>query len=409
MNVDVAIVGGGPAGLAAAREVAARGGEVAVFDEQSALGGKLRGQLHEEAGGTWWKGWERAAELVEAARSAGAALFTETLVWGVEAGWRLHVADTLNRDRSPRTVEARLVLVATGASERPVALPGWTLPGVMTVGAAQVLTNVFRVTPGERVLVVGIDALSLTVARQLTLAGVEVVAVVLPPAGPLTGPLGSPAEVLRNLGALARSAPTPALRVGATLLRTSLGVQVASRVRFPGGVRVWGIPVDYRTALLEVRGDDRVRSALLAPVDAYGRPDPGGARDVPVDAVCLSGGLTPLAELAAAAGAHLTDVAALGGVVPLHDRSFQTSLDGLFVAGNTTGVEGAEVATAQGRAAGLAMCRRLRLGTLTDEDVASELQKLDDARRRASLEFYPGAAAARAELEKRWRDIAPRP
>jgi len=404
MNVDVAIVGAGPAGLCAATEIAARGGRVAVFDENAAPGGKLLGQLHEEPGGSWWKGWEVASDLVESALTAGAELYNEAMVWGIEPKWRLRVANTLNRHRSPTVVEAHLVLVATGAYEKPIALPGWTLPGVMTVGAAQVLTNIYRVRPGKRVLIAGIDPLSLTVARQLRLADVDVVGVVLPPAGRLNGSAGSPMPVLKSLGNLSRLAPSPLLRLGATLLRWDLGARIASRVRIPDGVRVWGIPMGYRTALQEVVGHERVEAVVVAAVDSSGRPLSGHYREIPVDAVCLSGGLAPHAELLSALGTRFTELADLGGTVPLHDSTFETDLEGLFVAGNAAGVEGANVAMAQGRVAGIAMSRRLGLGGVTDGEINAQLHRLDQARHEAKIEFYSGAAQARADLANRWYD-----
>ena len=405
MRVDAVVVGGGPAGLRVATEVARRGGDVVVLDENPVFGGKLLGQLHESHAGGWWRGWEVAARLEAEARSAGAVLRGDAGVWALEPGWRARVADLLNRGDQPAAYEAGAVVVATGACEKPVAVPGWTLPGVMTVGAAQVLTNVHRVRPGRRALVVGIDPLALTVARQLALAGVEVVGVVLPPPLGLNADAGSVRATLARLGSLASLAPTPWLRMAAAALESGLVRELAARVGPPGGVRVWGVPVHHRTALLEVQGDGRVERVVLAPVGADGEPVTSRRREVQVDAVCLSGGLMPLAELPAVLGCGFARDERLGGDVPLHGPDMESTVPGLFVAGDVTGVEGAEVAMAKGRLAGLAVCRRLGR-EVRDAEIEAARRKLDRARQEAKIEFYPGARQAAGAMGQRWREVA---
>lgn len=405
MRVDAVVIGGGPAGLTAAAELARRGANVAVLDENPVFGGKLLGQLHESPDGHWWKGWEVAEGLEREAREAGAALRGNASVWALEPGWRVHVADALNRPGQPAVYQAEVVLVATGACEKPVAFPGWTLPGVMTVGAAQVSTNVHRVLPGGRVLVAGIDPLALTVARQLALAGARVAGVFLPPPLPTNGAAGDVRSTLARLSSLARLAPTPWLRLAAGALNSGLVRELAARVDVPGGVRVWGVPVFHRTALIEAVGDGRVERAAVAPVGPDGEPVARLARWVEVDAVCLSGGLAPLAELPATLGCALASEERLGGEVPLHGPELEASRPGVYVAGDVTGVEGAEVAMAKGRLAGLAMSRRLGLG-VTDAELRAARDGLERARREAKIEFYPGAREAHADLAARWRQTA---
>jgi len=401
VNCDLAVVGGGPAGLAAAREVAQRGGSVVLFDENPTLGGKLLGQLHEERSGAWWKGWEVAARLVGEAQSAGVRAYTGASVWGLEPGWTTHVAYPHGPASGPGRVTAKAVVVATGAMEKTLPLPGWTLPGVMTVGAAQVLMNVYRVLPGLRAVVVGIDPLALSVARQLKLAGAEVLAVVPPARHRLSTPLGEPEHVLSMLGAMSKAAPNLAQRLAGSLLRSKAGRCIATRTPMPESFDVWGIPLRLRTPLERVEGDGQVEAVVLGRRGANGEKR-GPETTLAVDVVCLSGGLTPFADLLAAAGVLFTNAPALGGAVPRHGPAGKTQSTGLYVAGSAGGVEGADVAAAQGRAAGIAVAMELGLVPSSSNELGDALRAEAAARATAKLEFYPGAAAARQLLASGW-------
>lgn len=402
MKADLVVIGAGPAGLSAAIRAATFGAKVIVVDENARAGGKLLGQLHEEPGQGWWIGRDIALRLERQARSLGVSLVQEREVWGLFPGWQV----MLNRGER---LQAPFVLLATGAVERPLPVPGWTLPGVMAVGAAQVLANVYRVRPGNRVLLVGVDALSVTVARELAMAGADVVGIVLPPAGLFSGQKSSPRFLLSYLGGMAKMAPTPALRLGGRLLKSRLGLRWGARFYPRRGVRLWNVPLMLRTSLLEVCGTERVESVRVADVTPEGTVIAGTERTWEVDAVCLSGGLYPLAELAAAAGCHFVHIADLGGAVPLHGPCMETSADGLFVAGNITGIEGARVAIAQGELAGLAVAARLRL--LPPEQQANLLaqaaQEVKKVRKSAGIHFLPHVEKGRKTMEALWSQAFP--
>src|SRR2546428_5533487 len=213
MKCDVAVIGAGPAGLTAAKVLARRGFSVVVLDEYPRPGGRLLGQIYEDrrkpAAERLWDGAAIAAGLEADVRAAGGVILTGRTVWDIEPGWTLHV--TPGPDAK---IEARAVIVATGATERAIPIPGWTLPGVMTIGAAQVLTNVHAVAPGERVLVAGMDALSLSIVGEMVAAGVNVVGAVLPPPGPLAREYGVPAEAIGQLADASALAPNLVLRLG---------------------------------------------------------------------------------------------------------------------------------------------------------------------------------------------------
>jgi sarcosine oxidase subunit alpha len=396
-RLDLVVVGGGPAGLSAARDVAAAGGRVVVVDENHAMGGKLRGQLHESPDGTgWWKGRELAEQAEEAAVEAGAQMMTGTVAWGLEPGWTVRVSH--GAGGAPEKITARAILVATGAVERPMPLPGWTLPGVMTIGAAQVLTNIHRVKPGRRVLVVGMDVLSLTIARALQLAGVEVVGIVLPPP---TVEDSSPQATLSRLGPMAKLAPARYMRLGGTVLRSALGRSVAAALT-PRTLRLWGIPLHLRTSLAAIVGNDEVTGVRLIDVKGDGTPVPGSERSLAVDAVCLANGLAPLNELTATLDCGFLRSPELGGVVPLHSDALRTRFDGLYVAGNAIGIESAKIAMKQGELVALSIVQDLGLADVPEDRSAQAVEELATARRDMEFQFDPDVQRGHDNVQRAW-------
>lgn len=401
---DLVVVGGGPAGLNGAIAAARCGARVAVIDEQPQPGGRLHGQVHEEGKG-WWKGPEIAARLVEEAVAAGVTIRSGTSVWGLYPQWEVGV----QRGGEPvELLQASCVLLATGACQIPLALPGWTLPGVMTAGATHLLVNQYGVRPGRRALVIGTDPLSIMTARFLTWVGTEVLAIVLPPPGPLSGPLAHPVSVLAELTRHAAASPGWVTRLLGRLLGGAgeAGARLAARFYPRAGVPVWNVPLQIRRAALAIEGRGRVEAVTLVDLTWDGRVVPGSQERVEVDLVSTGAGLSPLAELAAQAGCRLVFEEALGGWVPLHGPDLETELDGLFVAGSITGVEGAGVAIAQGRLAGLSIARRLGLMPAPDAGPALERARaaVATARANAPIQFYRDPGAARARLELRWSE-----
>jgi len=395
-EVDLIVVGGGPAGIGAATVAAQHGLSVVVLDEHPRPGGRLLGQLHELPGHGWWRGAQVAAAMLAEARQSGVEIICGASAWGIRPQWELLVSG------APfESIQAPRVLIATGAAEKSVPIPGWTLPGSMTAGAAQVFVNVHRVKPGRRALLVGVNVLTLTIARELALAGVEVAGIVLPPPGPFAEESANPTRVIAAMGRMANLAPSPFLRLAGQIFgggREALGATL-----FPkDGVKVWGIPLLLRQAAVEILGDGEVSGAVLEEVSPTGRPT-GRRRTVALDTVCISDGLYPLGELAVAAGCQFADIPDLGGRVPLCGPDLQTTAPGLFVAGNITGIEGAAIAMAQGRVAGYGIVAHAGLGALNSPAFREAQAALEEARATSATTFMPNLRRGLAQRDQLWQ------
>ena len=409
-RVDLVVIGAGPAGLAAAAEFSRCGGRVVVLDEGSIPGGRLLSQVHKAPrgsvgdGSSWSNGVKKAEMLIEEARTAGAEVICGASVWGVFPGWFVGVApvDTGQANNDFRAgFETRTLLIATGAAQNPLPLSGWTLPGVITVGAAQTMINVHRVLPGKRAVVIGIDPLALSVAHLMTTVGVDVRAVVLPPGNGLQfGPI-SPQGAIETLSRFVNYAPNVGLAVAG---RFGSRLSKLTTTLFPrDGIKVWGVPLMLRRAALAIGGQDHVESLQVVTLATNGSIEPGSEEEWHVDTVITSAGLFPLTELVQLADCPLVYVADLGGYVPVHSPNFETPVSGLFVAGSVTGIEGAAVAEAQGRVAGIAAAGYLNL--VGRDALATELanrQERINAARREALPFMPNIQAGRAQMEDHW-------
>lgn len=399
---DLAVIGGGPAGINAAT-VASRGGlSVIVLDEHPQPGGRLLGQLHELPGhGTdgWWRGAQIARAMLDEARSAGVEIVSGASVWGLRPQWEVLV------DGAPfEFLQADRVLIATGAVERSIPMPGWTMPGCITAGAAQVFVNVHRVRPGRKAIMVGVNVLTMTIARELALAGVEVAGIAMPPLGPFSAEAANPTQVIAGLTQMAGLAPSPLLRLAGSLFSERTAALGASL--YPkGGVKVWSIPLLLRQAVVEVLGDEQVTGVIVEEISAGGQPT-GRRRQVDLDLVCISDGLYPLAELAGAAGCRLVDVPELGGKVPLYGPNMETTAKGVFVAGNITGIEGAQVAAAQGKVAGYAILADAERIASTDPALEAARADLGKVRAGSPIQFHPRLNDGLGRLREAWR---PRP
>jgi thioredoxin reductase len=311
-EVDVAVVGGGPAGMAAAVAARAAGASVVLIDEYAAPGGQIWRRRFDEVGQDAPRSLPPAArERCRAFAASGARLIAGASVWGSPEPGVLLLTGT------PSRVRARAVVLATGAYDRPVAFPGWTLPGVMTAGGAQALGKGQGVLPGRRVLLAGAGPFLLPVAAQLEAGGAEVVAV---------------AEATRRRDWL-RAGPRMVAHPG----------RLVDYARFRTRVRkiAWG------HVIVRAEGDDQVRSATIAEAGTDWAPR-GREQTFEVDAVCTAYGFTPSVELARALGCELRE----DGVA--HDEDMQTSVTGVYVAGEASGIGGADLAQVEGELAGYA-------------------------------------------------------
>ncbi len=332
LEADVGIVGAGPAGLAAANVCAAAGLSVAVLDEGHAAGGQIFRQLPRGASGAAIAeppSHRRGHALLDAFAASRVDLRAGATVWDAAPGrvWFEH-------DGASWLLRCRCLLLATGAYDRCVPFPGWTLPGVMTAGALQVMVRGFGVVPGARALVAGSGPLLLPTVTALLAAGVKVVAAL---------EAGSRWRALRAV---------PAVLTSGARRREAWWY---ARQLLRAGVRLrWGATV------FACEGDLAVQRAVIGDVDADGTPRPATARTIDVDVVGVGFGLVPSIEVGLRLGCDATWNAARGGHCLVVDRAQRTSVDGVFAAGEACGIGGAEVAIAYGGAAGHAIAAALR-------------------------------------------------
>ncbi|MDL9979985.1 FAD-dependent oxidoreductase [Microbacterium sp. ASV49] len=351
----VAVIGAGPAGLAAAQSALAAGADVVLLDEGERVGGQFwrHSDLTDRRMQHQWARFERLRDLVE--HDERVTLHRSTSVWRIETegGIRVHalVGPVDGTARTGLTIEADALVIATGAHDRALPVPGWTLPGVVTAGAAQAIAKRDGIPIGRCTVVAGAGPFLLPVAASLSIAGGEVVEVV-----EATGFRA----IVRGWGrspwqlAGSASAKVPELAEYARSL-------VKSRT-----------PYRLGSAVTRIHGDDRVEAVAIQRVAADWRPIPGTERIVECDAVALGHGFTPRLEAAIQAGC------AIGSdrFVAVDDVQ-ATTVDAVYAAGEITGIAGADAALAEGAVAGFAAAG----GDLADDRMRGALA----ARRRMRL------------------------
>ncbi|MRD38277.1 FAD-dependent oxidoreductase [Bacillus thuringiensis] len=399
---DVIIIGAGPAGLSASISCARFGLKVLVIDEFMKPGGRLLGQLHQEPTGEWWNGIEESKRLHEEAGSLSVHIRCGVSVYNLdrdENNWFVHT--------NIGTLEAPFVLLATGAAEYAIPLPGWTLPGVMSIGAAQVMTNVHRVQVGKKGIIIGANILSFAILSELQLAGIKVDHIVLPEKSELSQKAGEPEEVLNSLLNVAHLAPSAILRIGSHFMKFDW-IRKAGLTFYPNsGMKINGTPLHLRKAALEIIGTDQVEGVRVANIDSKGNVINGSEKIYEADFVCIAGGLYPLAELAAVAGCPFHYISELGGHVPLHSETMETPLHGLFVAGNITGIESGKIAMAQGTVAGLSIAKYAsKKRDIVDQQLSHAMQNVHFVRQKAAIQFNPMVDIGRRKMNEIWRDYS---
>lgn len=397
----LAVVGAGPAGLNAAIAARAHGLAVTVIDEGPRPGGRLLGQLHPEPGGGWWNGQAIAADLTERAQRSGVQIRTGQQVWGLErdqSGDQSHTGWSIGIDAA-EPVRADCVIIATGAIETPLPVPGWTLPGAMAIGAAQTLTNFYRVRPGARAAVIGVDPLALTVSSEMLQAGVEIIGIFAPQADTFSGDRATAARNVAALSRLTDLAPNRLLGAGGRIARNTAIQHIAAQLYPRRGIPVWDTRLHLRRSVTGITGSEHVEAVHTRPTDRFGRPA-APSRSTPVDCVCISGGLAPLFELSG--GGQQVHAAELGGEVPLTGPLLQGTESGVFFAGNVTGIESATVALAQGRLAGLGAAAWSGVIDQDTAEVRDAQRGVEQARDDAVITFMPDVRAGRARLGTIW-------
>lgn len=383
---DVVIIGAGPAGLSAAIACRESNLKVVVLDEFPKPGGRLLGQLHQEPNGEWWNGIKETQALLDKAQKLDTEIKCEVSAHHIEKteqGYTIHTNAGL--------FETTNLLIATGAAETAAPIPGWTLPGVMSIGAAQVMTNVHRVRVGKKGIVVGVNVLSAAIARELQIAGVELHSMALPVSNPVTKNHADPKKVMEGLVRIAHLAPSAFLRFGSKFAKAEWVRNIAVSFYPKGGVKMWGMPIHIRKAIVQINGTEKVESVTMCDVTPDGKVVAGSEKIINVDFVCIAGGLYPLTELASVIGCPFQYIEELGGHVPIHNEQMETPLKGLYVAGNITGIESAKVARAQGTLAGHSIAKNAAKVQQAMKDVRS-------TRESASIQFHPEIEQGRNKI-----------
>ncbi|MHC0038474.1 NAD(P)/FAD-dependent oxidoreductase [Pseudoneobacillus sp. C159] len=395
---DVIVIGAGPAGLAGAIACATHGLTVTIVDEFIKPGGRLLGQLHKEPSGDWWNGMKESERLHQQASNLGVTIQCGVSVYDLEKVdqvWKVYT--------SSGKLEAPFVLLTTGAAEYPIPIPGWTLPGVMSIGAAQVMTNVHRVQVGKKGIIIGANILSFAILNELQLAGITVSHVVLPEKNPISHQAGVPEEVLKSLLNAAHLAPSPLLRLGSKVMKTDWLRRIGLTFYPKKGMKVNGTPLLLRKAALEIVGKEQVEGVRVVDINVNGDTIPGTETIFEADFVCIAGGLYPLAELAAIAGCPFQLLPELGGHVPHHSETMETPITGLFVAGNITGIESGKIAMAQGTVAGLSIVKHAGVGReRIDKELLQAVDHVRVVRKQALIQFNPDIETGRRKMYKLW-------
>lgn len=350
---ELAVIGAGPAGLSAAVEAAKAGMQVCVFDENARPGGQLFKQIHKFFGSKEHKakirGFRIGEELLKEAEEAGVEVMLNSTVLGIFDCKELSVmhGDII------RHYKADNILIATGAMENTIPFEGWTLPGVMGAGAAQTLMNLHGVKAGNRVLMLGSGNVGLVVGYQLLQAGIEVAAVV-------------------------DAAP----RVG------GYGVHAAKLSRT-------GVPFYLSHTVVKAEGNGKVEKVTIAEVDSHFTPIEGTEKTFDVDTICLAVGLSPMAQLAKMAGCVMKDK---GGLVPVIDAYGETSIPGIFAAGDVAGIEEASSAMITGRIAGAAAAHKA--GWIGDDAFEAEVKALRASLQQLHEGMFSPANKGRTDLKE---------
>lgn len=336
LHTEVAIIGGGPAGMSAAIAAANQGARVTLFDMGKKLGGQLVKQTHRFFGSEKEYAGIRGIDIakilteeVEKNKLIDVKLDTTVLAIYSDGVISYEQGKEYKRMTSEKTI------IAAGAAEKMLLFENNDLPGVYGAGAVQTLMNQHGIVPGNKVLMIGAGNIGLIVSYQLMQAGVKVAAII-------------------------DAAP----KVGGYLVHASK-------------IRRLGIPILTQHTIKKALGNETVEGAVICEVDDKFNPIEGTDQTIDADIICLAVGLSPQGELVRQAGCEVKYVPSLGGFVPLRDENLQTTAKGIYVAGDTAEVEEASAAMVEGTIAGLSAAESLGYGTNIAEIKESFKNDLD--------------------------------
>lgn len=360
LKTQIAVVGAGPAGLMAACTARKYSAEVLVIDENPHAGGQLIKQTHkffgsarEQAG---IRGTQIAEDLYELTKDT---VMTQASVIGYYNG-KDHLL-ALMKGGNLIELEAEKVIIAPGASEKMLLFENNDLPGVYGAGAVQTLMNVYGIRPGNNVLMVGAGNVGLIVSYQLLQAGVNVEAVV---------------EAMPYIG----------------------GYHVHA-----AKIRRCGVPLYTSTSIKKALGEECVTGAVTVSLDENWNPVPGTEREYDLDTICLAVGLSPSVELFHQAGCDLAYIPELGGNTPVHNQKMETTVKGVYAAGDAAGIGEANTAMMEGKIAALSCIEALNLSTdETEKELEESFRELQLLR---SGSFGERSRQGKEKIFRMWREF----
>lgn len=320
IETDVAVIGGGPGGMSAAIYAARAGAKVVLMDENPFLGGQLVKQTHRFFGSGRHRAGTRGIRIAdiledELKELENVDVRKETKVFGIYDG----VVAAVQKDEKLLKVKPKKIVVATGAYERTLVFENNDLPGVYGAGGVQTLMNVYGIKPGDVGLIVGSGNVGLILTYQLMQAGIKVAAIV---------------EAMPRIG--------------------GYFVHAAK-------VRRLGVPIYVNHTVTKAIGKECVEAAEIARLENWQVVE-GSQRVIDCDFICVAVGLSPTHELLYQAGCEMKFVPELGGLVPVRNKYGETTVNGLYVAGDVAGIEEATAAIMEGRIAGVDAAIKLGYG-----------------------------------------------
>ena len=364
VDTDLIVIGGGPAGLSATITAANLGVDVFIVDENPRLGGQLIKQTHKFFGSKHdyasFRGIEIAKLLLKDLQEANVKWIVNASAIGYYEG-KKHLLAVVQNNHKLIEVRADKMVVSTGARENMLLFPNNDLPGIYGAGGVQTLMNVYGIKPGNDALIVGAGNVGLIVGYQLIQAGVNVKMLV---------------EAMPDIGGY---------------------------VVHAAKLRRLGVPILTRHTIKAAKGKGHVEGATIVELDEDWQRIEGTEEDINVDLMCLAVGLTPSSEILFQAGCKRAYIPELGGLVAIHNEDLETTLNGMYVAGDVSGIEEANTAMMEGRITGANVAMALGKDRAKAEKIREESLKHLEALRASP--FSERVLKGKERVWKVWRDM----
>lgn len=354
IQADLVVIGGGPAGMAAAIEAAQHDVKIVLIEENPALGGKV---LRKDGHITTSKGHDIPAEVKTRQKLFDAldraanriSVLTNTEVWSVNEQKIVEFWNRSENGSKVQTVQGKKLIVAVGAKDQTVPFPGWQLPGVFTIGALNTFTQ-RGVAPGKNILVAGTGPLQIALTYNLANAGIKVKGLV--DVTNMKEMLSSALQIFINGG----------------LNKLLMGAKYLLKIK------VNRVPTYQGYMITKALGSDKVEGAIITKVDSLWRPIPGTEKEIVVDVIATGYSIAPQTEITRLCGCTHTYNEKLGYWMVDRNERMETSAKGIFVAGDGADIKGYEAAIDEGRLAACSACAQL--GATASMDAERNLKTL---------------------------------